>query len=101
MNKCILCGEILNENGICPNSAQHFKPMCLNCEYCQYTEQHCLCMNDENREDAINRIKASFEGGYEVKDVILEPLPLKEPTKKCKRYNPNNTLILNTLIGNK
>lgn len=101
MRKCILCGEELNDNGICPNSNLHFKPMCLNCEFCQENEEHCVCLNDENREDAINKIKASFEGGYEIKDITLEPLPLKEPTKKCKRYHSNNTLIFNTLIGNK
>ena len=99
IKKCILCGEELNELGLCPNASQHFKPMCLNCEYCQNLETHCLCMNDENREDAVNRIKSSFEGGYEIKDVVLEPLPLKEPTKKCKRYRANNALILNSLVG--
>lgn len=98
MKKCVLCGEELNENGICPNSNQHFKPMCLNCEFCQEHEEHCVCLNEENREDAVNKIKASFEGGYEIKEITLEPLPLKEPTKKCKRHSVNQNSVLQAIL---
>jgi hypothetical protein len=86
MNRCVFCGEILNEQGICPNAAQHFKPMCLNCIYCSCHEDGCICDNDENRNDAVQKLIQSYEGGYKITSVELAPIPLKDPTKKCKRY---------------
>ena len=98
MKKCVLCGEELNELGLCPNASQHFKPMCLNCTYCDYNVERCICNNDENKQDAVNKIKASFDGGYEIKDITLEPLPLKDPTKKCKRHLINTELVIANLV---
>jgi hypothetical protein len=97
MRKCIFCGENLNEEGLCPNAAQHFKSMCLNCVHCECKNEHCICNNDENKQDAVNRIKASFDGGYEIKNITLEPLPLKDPTKKCKRHTINSELVISNL----
>ena len=96
-NKCILCGEQLNELGICPNISQHFKQMCLNCSYYKNVDNsYCICTNEDNKMDAIDKIRASFDGGYTIVDINLEPLPLREPTRKCKRYAINTEAIVSS-----
>lgn len=97
MNRCVFCGEILNEQGICPNAAQHFKPMCLNCIHCSCHEDGCICDNDENRNDAVQKLIQSYEGGYKITSVELAPIPLKDPTKKCKRHQLDTTTLLDVL----
>ena len=89
MERCIFCGEILNEHGKCPNAAQHLKPMCLNCCHVGFEDDACLCCNEDNKNDAIQKIMSSYEGGYQITGLTLKPLPLKDPTKKCKRYELN------------
>ena len=86
MNRCVFCGETLNEIGVCPNMAQHFKPMCLNCTYCQNNLDNCTCQNEDNKKDAEEQIRKSYDGAYEITTLTLSPLPLKDPSKKCKRY---------------
>lgn len=96
LNKCVFCGEQLIE-GVCPNIQQHIKPMCINCNFCKEENENCFCLNEDNKLDAINKIKASFDGGYEIVGLDLNPLPLKEPTKRCKRYSLNKESIVKYL----
>ena len=98
-SRCIFCGESLNEQGKCPNALQHLKPMCLNCLYMCVEDGNCLCCNDENKNDAVQKIMASYEGGYQITGITLKPLPLKDSTKKCKRYDFNNAAVEEALIG--
>lgn len=95
VNRCIFCGEQLVE-GVCPNQVQHIKPMCLNCVYSEEKGDSCYCVNEENKLDAIQKIKASFDGGYEITGIELQPLPLKEPSRKCKRHTLNIDRIVNS-----
>lgn len=97
MNRCIFCGETLNEQGICPNAAQHFKPMCINCQFCTCHEDGCICNNEDNKNDAVQKLIQTYEGGYKITSVELAPIPLKDPTKKCKRHQLNTTTLLNAL----
>ena len=104
INKCVFCGESLNEQGLCPNMTQHFRPMCLNCTYCSLhhsiedgSDNSCVCLNEDNKTDAIQKIKSSFDGGYEIVGIDLAPLPLKEPTRKCKRYKLHSNAIVWTI----
>lgn len=95
--RCIFCGEALNEQGKCPNASQHLKPMCLNCIHMGFDEGNCLCCNEDNKNDAIQKIMSSYEGGYQITGVTLKPLPLKDPTKKCKRHALNNNAVSDAL----
>lgn len=97
MSRCVFCGENLTDQGQCPNIAQHFKPMCLNCEFCQENEENHLCLNEENKNDAIQKIMTSYEGGYKITNIELSPIPLKDATKKCKRYLLSTQKIINQL----
>lgn len=97
MNRCIFCGEPLNETGVCPNAAQHFKPMCLNCVNCSQSEDGLICTNNENKNDAAQKIMQSYEGGYKITNIELSPIPLKDPTKKCKRHTLNTDALMRCL----
>lgn len=88
-NKCVLCGADLVD-GVCPNLAEHIKPMCLNCYHC---DEHTYCNNEDNKKDAIEKIKTSVPSGYELTNLELRPLPLKDATKKCKRWLLNTSVI--------
>jgi hypothetical protein len=89
MSKCLFCGADLVE-GLCPNIEQHFSKMCLNCASCDVvtfedgTEKY-LCVNETNMNNQLNKIKEALVG-YEIEDIKLKPLPLKDETKKCKLW---------------
>jgi len=96
---CPICGSELVESK-CPNAESHFKAMCLNCKHCkEHTEDDSYrCHSEGNMNKALNKITASInvsELGYELK---LEPLPLKNPTKKCTLWYPDKERILATLL---
>jgi hypothetical protein len=95
MNRCVFCGEILNEEGICPNMNQHFKPMCLNCDF--FDSERCFCLNEENEKDAEQKIRQNCDFGYEITNLTLSPLPLKDPTKKCKRHFLNSDKLISQI----
>lgn len=85
MKKCIFCGEVLNENLTCPNAERHFKPMCLNCEFCsEHSEGGYQCTNETIISRKIEKIKlANQDCEIKALEVIL---PLKDETKKCPNY---------------
>lgn len=91
MKKCIFCGSDLIDNK-CPNEP-HFKPMCINCQFCNEENDKFYCINSENQADAIKKIKESVPSGYEIENITLKPLPLKDETKKCKRWNIINNFV--------
>ena len=96
MSKCVFCGTDLVD-GKCPNFNQHLNKMCLNCSSCNCemgddgTEKY-LCVNETNMNNILNKIKESLVG-YEIEDIKLKPLPLKDFTKKCKLWTLNGLKI--------
>ena len=74
ISKCPFCGSDLVD-GKCPNGP-HFKPMCLNCNDCQDIDTK-----------PVEKIKESVPSGYEIETLTIKPLPLKDATKKCKKWN--------------
>ena len=93
IDKCIFCGADLVD-GVCPNIAQHFKPMCLNCSSMKYEDGKNYCDNEANKLEAIEKIKLAVPSGYELANIDLKPLPLKDDTKKCKRWHLNSEAYL-------
>jgi hypothetical protein len=51
------------------------------------------CNNSENKKDAMNKLLQSVPSGYELASFELKPLPLKDSTKKCKRWELNKNAI--------
>lgn len=85
-NLCFFCGAELVD-GKCPNAASHIVKMCINCEFCGLdNDSNRVCYNAENMENAIEKVKAALPSGYDFVNLELKPLPLKEPTKKCKKW---------------
>ena len=85
LTKCPFCGSEFVD-GKCPNGP-HFKPMCLNCEFCGSAgEGRYVCINEENKKNALEKIKESVPSGYEIETLSIKPLPLKDETKKCKNW---------------
>ena len=102
MNKCVLCGSDLVD-GKCPNASAHFTAMCLNCVSCMpevndTQEEVFLCINKDNQKMAIEKIKQSVPSGYEIEDIKLKPLPLKDVTKKCKKWQVSKSLIEQEIV---
>lgn len=93
---CRFCGETLNEEGLCPNGHE-FKKMCVNCIYCnEDAEDTLVCMNEDNKKAALNKmleLLKSEGGGYAVKTLEIEPVPLKKPTLKCGRWELDETIV--------
>ena len=96
MSKCLFCGTDLID-GKCPNFEQHLNKMCLNCASCGFetsedgTEKY-LCMNETNMNKALEKMKDALVG-YEIEDIKIKPLPLKDYTKKCKLWALNGVKI--------
>lgn len=93
-NYCKICGTELI-NGKCPN--EHVKKMCLNCLFCEETADSVICKNEDNLAAALNKVKESLPSGYEFENLVLKPIPLKDPLKKCKKWAANGEAILNAL----
>lgn len=95
MNYCRFCGEPLNAEGLCPNKHE-FKKMCINCAFLGETPEDeetgkraLVCTNEENKKAALNKMMKLLEengGGYSVKVLEIEPVPLKAETKKCGKW---------------
>ena len=88
---CIICGEPLNEEGHCPNGHE-FKKMCLNCRFCGRLDKNTdelVCLNEDNKKAAMDKMLELLSkegGGYSVKKLEIEPVPLKKPSLKCGKW---------------
>jgi hypothetical protein len=104
---CKFCGEKLNEDGQCPNN-HDFKKMCINCAFIGETESDektgkkaLVCMNEDNKKAALAKMMDLINeagGGYSVKTLEIEPVPLKKPNLKCMRWalsDETKTAVLN------
>lgn len=86
---CILTGREIPEGGLEPL----FKKMCLNCTTCITAEEKYRCTNEKVMEVGKKKIMESLPEGYEIENLTLKPMELKDPTKKCKNYEANMGLI--------
>ena len=93
---CKFCGAQLDEEGKCPND-HSFKKMCINCEFCGESEpdeetgkKNLVCLNEENKAAALDKMLNLLKengGGYSVKALEIEPVPLKKVTLKCGKWS--------------
>lgn len=84
---CKICGNAVDEMGRCYNSHKN-KKMCVNCAFVEFTDNGYLCKNEENMNDAKEKmIKAAqtVSNGYTF-TINVSPLPLKKPLAKCERW---------------
>lgn len=74
---------ILGQCTSCKPIEIQYKPMCLNCK--SYSEGCC-----KNRE-TVGSISDFF-------DIPTPFLPIKDPTKRCDKYQKNMCVVLNNII---
>lgn len=95
---CKICGTE-KIDGKCPNAEMHLKKMCLNCVSCNIIDNGHVCLNEENLNDAMEKVKANVPSGYEIENLELKPLALKDATKKCKRWVLDRDFIMEELLN--
>ena len=82
---CIICGAELVE-GKCPN-VHGLKPMCLNCMCCVHTvDGEYRCDNENVLNIAAVKMMEALPEGYEVAELEIKPMLLKNPCKKCGNH---------------
>lgn len=85
--KSILTGGEVNEA---------FKKMCLNCRW--YNRVDGTCTNQDNLNAMVNKLKQAVSG-YEIEDIKLKPIPLKDDTKKCQRHETDTESVVEYVIS--
>ena len=93
MNKCIICGTDFVD-GKCPH-AHVVEPMCLNCKYVNLGEENSTCFNENVLKKAYDKMMEALPEGFEVENLTIKPMLLKNPCKKC----PNHTFDTDRLVA--
>ena len=74
------------------------KKMCLNCKSLIETEDgNYTCVNETVMEKGREKILAAVPEGFEVDTLILKPMTLKNPLKKCGAYEANIDSLIEDL----
>lgn len=71
------------------------KKMCLNCKALIENEDgNFACVNETVMEKGREKILAAVPEGFEVDTLVLKPMVLKNPLKKCGAYETDiNSLV--------
>ena len=91
---CIFCGSELNELGVCANLHVN-KKMCVNCTHCDFSNDTYVCKNEEVMSDVVSKMNEAAKqvsAGFPFQ-ITVEPLPLKNPTKKCPKWRISDEMI--------
>lgn len=75
----------------------HITKMCLNCKSLVDEEDGYRCCNPEVMENGLKKVSASLPEGFEIETLVLKPMILKNPTKKCGKYDCNIDQILSLI----
>lgn len=81
---------------------QHINKMCLNCKYMtevmnETGEVSYHCTNEKVMEKGKEKILAALPEGFEIDTLVLKPMNLKNPTKKCGNYDFDLEFIVNQI----
>lgn len=75
----------------------HITKMCLNCKYVMDSDDCYRCCNDAVMEKGKEKILSSLPEGFEVETLVLKPMNLKNPTKKCGNYDFNLDAVISVI----
>lgn len=89
MNYDIFTGAEISEG----EKPVHINKMCLNCKYV-IADDCYRCCNEAVMQKGKEKILASLPEGFEVETLVLKPMNLKNPTKKCGNYEFNIDAII-------
>ena len=85
---CILTGL--------PKGESPIKQMCYNCVDLQYNTEtkEFTCKNEKVMNAGLEKMKDAAKNiGFDIDTLVLKPMNLKAPNKKCNNYKPNLELI--------
>ena len=91
----VFTGNEITEDG----EQQFIKQMCLNCVSCIINEENYRCNNKNVMETGLKKVSESLPEGFEVDTLVLKPMILKNPTRKCPNYCVNKEFIINQLMS--
>lgn len=78
------------------------KKMCLNCNnfICKPNgdNEEYFCDNENVLESGKKKILDAVPEGFKISVLEMEPMQLKDPTKKCKNHNLDEDLVKEVLI---
>lgn len=75
------------------------KKMCLNCKSCTQTNgTNFGCTNENVLEKGKAEILKNVPEGFEIENLTLKPMALKNPTKRCPNYKPNIEFLQNMIV---
>lgn len=94
---CMICGTELVD-GKCPQ-AHIVKPMCLNCVSVTENGDEYRCINEVVLGIAREKMLAALPEGYEVGEIEIKPMLLKNPCKKCGKYSLNKESLAQYLLA--
>lgn len=94
---CMICGTELVD-GKCPQ-AHIVKPMCLNCVSVTESGDEYRCINEVVLGIAREKMLAALPEGYEVGEIEIKPMLLKNPCKKCGKYSLNKESLAQYLLA--
>lgn len=90
---CKLTGVALTEGVECP-----IKKMCLNCASLVEKEDGSFaCKNEAVMEKGKEKILAAVPEGFEIDSIVLKPMNLKNPLKKCGCYSVDMESVLSEI----
>lgn len=90
----ILTGNEIKEG---EENASPIKSMCLNCVSCLNEDDNYRCNHPKVMETGLKKVAASLPEGFEIETLVLKPMVLKNPTKKCPNYEFNAENVLSTI----
>jgi hypothetical protein len=80
---------------------EHITKMCLNCKYHVESEEDGAevhrCNNKNVMDMGIKKIYSSLPEGFEIDTLVVKPMFLKNPTKKCGYYETDFDVILGAI----
>lgn len=92
-NVCLFTGMELPEG-----STTLLKKMCLNCKSLVAGDNGTYaCANETVMEQGRAKILAAVPDGFEIDSLVLKPMNLKNPTKKCGNYEADIDMLTHEL----
>lgn len=91
----ILTGNVITEHDEHPI----IKPMCLNCTSCLEEDDVYRCNNPKVMESGFLKVSESLPEGFEIDTLVLKPMLLKNPTKKCPNYKTDEEMVIGEVMG--
>jgi len=92
---CLLTGIDLSPDG----ATNGFKKMCLNCKDCEaQLDDKFVCYNKNVLDMGKKKILENLPEGYEIEELKLKPMNLKDPTKRCTNHEFDTAKVMDYVV---